>query len=72
MSKFDGLYSSKEASIIYGFHESYIRKKIELGHFVDGQDVKKFGNTWVITEEALISTFGKLPNCSQNQIKEFK
>lgn len=62
MNKFDGLYTAKEASLIYGFHESYIRKKIDLGSFIIGKDVKKFGNTWVITEEALISSFGNFPN----------
>lgn len=61
MNRFDGLYSAKEASLIYGFHESYIRKKIELGYLIDGKDVKKFGNTWVITKEALTSTFGNNP-----------
>lgn len=61
MNKFDDLYTAKEASLIYGFHQSYIRKKIDLGHFIDGKDVKKFGNTWVITKEALIYSFGKFP-----------
>lgn len=61
MNKFDGLFTAKEASLIYGFHQSYIRKKIDLGDFKIGKDVKKFGNTWVITKEALISSFGKFP-----------
>lgn len=62
MNKFDNLYTAKEASLIYGFHQSYLRKKIDLGYLIEGRDVKKFGNTWVITEEALVSSFGKFPD----------
>lgn len=64
MNKFDDLFTAKEASVIYGFDQSYIRKKIELGYFNIGKDVKKFGNTWVITRDALVSSFGKFPKHS--------
>lgn len=53
MNRFEGLYSFKDACKILGLNESTLRKAVEIGKIVEGEDCKKFGNSWVITIEAL-------------------
>lgn len=60
MSKgsFEGLYTFSEVGEIYNIDSSCLRKKICFDKFVVGKDVKKFGKTWLITEQAMIKYFG--------------
>lgn len=55
---FDGLYTFCEAAKIYGLDDSCLRKRVARGKFVIDEDVKKMGATWIITEKALVSSFG--------------
>ena len=55
---FEGLYTFGEAAKIYGLDDSCLRKRVARGKFVIGEDVKKMGATWIITEQALVRNFG--------------
>ena len=49
--------SLSEAAEIWEIDESTIRKAIASGKLVDGQDCRKFGKQWVITEKAMAREF---------------
>lgn len=68
---FDGLYTFGEAAKIYGLDDSCLRKRVARGKFVIGEDVKKMGATWIITEKALVNSFGveKLKEYKEGEIK---
>ena len=68
---FEGLYTFGEAAKIYGLDDSCLRKRVARGKFVVGEDVKKMGATWIITEQALVNSFGveKLKNYKEGEIK---
>ena len=36
------------------------RKQVARDKFIVGEDVKKMGRTWIITEQAMVKTFGTL------------
>ena len=55
---FEGLYTFCEAAKIYGLDDSCLRKRVARGKFVIGEEVKKMGATWIITEQTLVSNFG--------------
>ena len=55
---FEGLYTFGEAAKIYDLDDSCLRKRVARGKFVIGEDVKKMGATWIITEQALVRDFG--------------
>ena len=57
---FEGLYTFLEVAEIYGIDDSCLRKQVARGKFVIGEDVKKMGRTWIITEQAMIKSFGTL------------
>lgn len=57
---FERLYTFLEVAKIYGIDDSYLRKQVARGKFVIGKDVKKMGRTWIITEQTMVKTFGKL------------
>ena len=57
---FGGLYTFLEVAEIYGIDDSCLRKQVARGKFVIGEDVKKMGRTWIITEQAMIKSFGAL------------
>ncbi len=57
---FEGLYTFLEVAEIYGIDDSCLRKQVARGKFVIGEDVKKMGITWIITEQAMIKSFGAL------------
>ena len=76
---FEGLYTFLEVSKIYGIDDSCLRKQVARDKFVIGEDVKKMGRTWIITEQAMIKSFGALKfeeykkkQQKRNQIKEIK
>ena len=68
---FEGLYTFGEAAKIYGLDDSCLRKRVARGKFVIGEDVKNMGATWIITEQALVSSFGveKLQKYKEGEIK---
>ena len=68
---FEGLYTFGEAAKIYGLDDSCLRKRVARGKFIVGEDVKKMGATWIITEQALVNSFGveKLKNYKEGEIK---
>ena len=57
---FEGLYTFLEVAEIYGIDDSCLRKQVARGKFVIGEDVKKMGRTWIITDQAMIKSFGAL------------
>lgn len=57
---FEGLYTFLEVADIYGIDDSCLRKQVARDKFVIGEDVKKMGRTWIITEQAMIRSFGNL------------
>ncbi len=59
MSKFDGLVSLKDASIIFKKDESTLRRNISNGKFKENEDVKKFGKQWVFDIDALKREYGE-------------
>lgn len=56
---FEGLYTFAEVGLIYGFDASNLRKQVATDKLVDGKDIKKFGKTWLITEQSMIKHFGE-------------
>ena len=76
---FEGLYTFLEVAEIYGIDDSCLRKQVARGKFVIGEEVKKMGRTWIITEQAMIKSFGALKfeeykkkRQKRDQIKEKK
>lgn len=57
---FEGLYTFLEVAEIYGIDDLCLRKQVARDKFVIGEDVKKMGKTWIITEQAMIKSFGAL------------
>ena len=57
---FEGLYTFLEVAEIYGIDDSCLRKQVARNKFVIGEEVKKMGRTWIITEQAMIKSFGAL------------
>lgn len=54
---FVGLYTFEEISKIYQMDSSNLRKMVQYNKFTD-KEIKKFGKTWIITEEAARKHFG--------------
>ena len=57
---FGGLYTFLEVAEIYGIDDSCLRKQVARDKFVISEEVKKMGRTWIITEQAMIKSFGAL------------
>lgn len=55
---FNGLYTFDEIAKIYQMNPSNLRKMVQFGKFIEGKEIKKFGKTWIITEEAVRNHFG--------------
>ena len=55
---FNGLYTFQDVANIYGIDSSTIRKQVQRCKFCDNE-IKIFGKTWIITEQAMVSHFGK-------------
>jgi hypothetical protein len=60
MSSFEGLYTFADVASMYKMDQSTFRQNVGK-RFVDNIDVKKFGKTWLIREEALVREFGFIP-----------
>jgi hypothetical protein len=60
MGSFKGLYTLANVANMYNLDQATLTQG--LGErFVNNIDVKRFGDTWVITEEALLREFGFVP-----------
>lgn len=57
---FAGLYTFLEVDEIYGIDDSCLRKQVVRNKFIIGEEVKKMGRTWIITEQAMVKSFGTL------------
>lgn len=58
-SSFNNLIGMNEAGEIWGKSPITLRHNIKWGKFVEGIDVKKFGNQWIFRKEALIREYGQ-------------
>ena len=69
---FEGLYTFLEVAEIYGIDDSCLRKQVARNKFVIGEEVKKMGRTWIITEQAMVKSFGalKFENIRRNNRKK--
>ncbi|MEG2057925.1 MAG: hypothetical protein RRZ84_08475 [Romboutsia sp.] len=67
MSSFEGLYTLGDVSSMYNIDQSTLRHNIG-NRFIDGEDVKKLGKTWVMREEALIREFGFIPKDPSEEV----
>jgi hypothetical protein len=66
-SSFEGLYTFADMSGMYNIDQSTVRHNIG-SRFVDGDEVKKLGNTWIMREEALVREFGFIPKVLSEDI----
>lgn len=55
---FKGLYTFQQVADIYNLDNSTLRKQVSNGKLINNVEVKKFGKTWLITEQAMIKHFG--------------
>ena len=60
MNNFKGLYDLANVANMYNVEEADLMQKIGET-FINNIDVKKFGETWLIAEEALLREFGYVP-----------
>ena len=65
---FSGLYTFEEISKIYQMDSSNLRKMVQSDKFTN-KEIKKFGKTWIITEEAVRNHFGNNIDVYFNNIK---
>ena len=67
MSSFEGLYTFADVSGMYNIDQSTLRHNIG-SRFIDGEDVKKLGKTWVVREEALVREFGFISKDTSEEV----
>ena len=69
---FKGLYTFQDVANIYNIDASTIRKQVQNCKFCD-DEIRKFGKTWIITEQAMVSHFGnELFIAYKNHLQEQK
>ena len=56
---FDGLIAMSDATLLWGLHESTLRKAIAYSKLVNGIDACKYGKQWVISAEAMKREYGQ-------------
>ena len=59
---FGGLIAMSDATLLWGLHESTLRKAIAYGKLVNGIDACKYGKQWVISAEAMKREYGQPVN----------
>lgn len=64
---FNGLYTFDDIARIYRMDNSTLRKMVQKEKFIIDKDIKKFGKTWLITEDAVGRHFGLAPLKLYNQ-----
>lgn len=55
----DKVLTFGEAAEIWNIDTSALRKSVERGRFLEGE-VRKSGNTWLITKEAMVRLYGEV------------
>ena len=71
---FAGLYTFEQVANIYNIDPSTIRKQVQSNKFLSG-DIKKFGKTWIMTEQAMTYHYGAeifIAYQQQERMKEIK
>ena len=58
IGSFNGLYTFQDVAKIYNMDNSTLRKQVSSKKLIEGKEVKKFGKTWLITEQAMVQHFG--------------
>lgn len=71
MSSFEGLYTFADVASMYNIDQSTLRRNVGV-RFVEGEDAKKLGKTWIVREEALIREFGFIPEVEGKEIPDVK
>ncbi|MBW4861492.1 MAG: hypothetical protein KZY55_12380 [Paeniclostridium sp.] len=71
MSSFEGLYTFADVSSMYNIDQSTLRRNVGV-RFIDGEDAKKLGKTWIVREEALIREFGFIPKVKDKKVSNVK
>ena len=71
MSSFEGLYTFADVASMYNIDQSTSRRNVGA-RFIDGEDAKKLGKTWIVREEALIREFGFIPEVKGEKIPDIK
>jgi hypothetical protein len=71
MSSFEGLYTFADVASMYKMDQSTFRQNVGK-RFIDSVDVKKFGKTWLIREEALVREFGFIPLTDNKESQDIK
>ena len=71
MSSFEGLYTFADVASMYNIDQSTLRRNVGI-RFIDGEDAKKLGKTWVVREEALIREFGFIPELKDEEVPDIK
>ena len=56
---FDGLIAMSDATLLWGLHDSTLRKAISYGKLVSGIDACKYGKQWVVSAEAMKREYGE-------------
>lgn len=68
---FEGLYTFEQVASIYNIDPSTIRKQVQSNKFLEGE-IKKFGKTWIMTEQAMIYHYGRKIFIAYQQQKKLK
>lgn len=55
---FEHLYTLTEIAFIYMIDTSTVRKMVAKGKIKKNTEIKKFGGTWVMTEQSMVKHFG--------------
>ena len=69
---FDGLIAFTDAIEMWGLNESTLRKAVSYKKLVNGIDVSKFGNQWVVTFSAMEREYSKYINDDEDKLKIIK
>lgn len=54
------IYTTTEAALLWGMHESTVRKAIQQGKFTFGVDYRKAGRVTLISKKAMVREYGPL------------
>lgn len=68
---FKGLYTFEEVAKIYKMDSSNLRKMVQHNKFKENE-IKKFGKTWIITEQAIENHFGLMALNNYNMEMKLK
>lgn len=52
------VYTATEAAVMWGLHESTVRKAILAGKFVENVEYRKAGSVSLVTYQAMVNHYG--------------